>query len=98
MYIYTYLIVLSFFIEGLINCTDHMDFVSLRKKLLVCAAITPPVESFIDRYVSLHKKWLNAKYNLFTEKKAASGISELADLCPLCFNTMQPSVMPFFVP
>ena len=31
------------------DCTTHMDFVTLRKRLLVCSAATQSLENFITR-------------------------------------------------
>ena len=66
-----FLIILKYFyrnVPGLADCTDHMDYMTLKKRLLVCMSLRPTVENFIDRFIILHKKWSRYRWPKISKK------------------------------
>ena len=45
---------------------DHVDYVTIKKRIQVCTSITPTLDKLIDRYFTLYKKWSNQRFvNIF---------------------------------
>lgn len=65
---------------------EHLDFTALRKRLQVCISCVPTVERFVQRYLSLHKKWSVNRLGSFVNRGQVGGPSDSANLCPLCNN------------
>ena len=41
---------------------DHVDYVTIKKRIQVCTTITPTLDKLIDRYFTLYKKWSNQRF------------------------------------
>ncbi len=41
---------------------DHVDYVTIKKRIQVCTSITPTLDKLIDRYFTLYKKWSNQRF------------------------------------
>jgi len=68
------------------DCSEHMDFTTLRRRLLVCISNTPPLERLITRYSKMHSTWTQSRAKMFTVRNQVGGDSDTSYTCPLCCN------------
>jgi hypothetical protein len=47
----------ALYLLGFINCSEHMDFATVRKTIFGCLSVAPAVEHFMSRYSEMHRKW-----------------------------------------
>lgn len=72
------------FVEG----SGHVDFITLRKRMQVCIALTPSIERLCDRYAHMYKKWSNYRLNWFADRRMTGGTADSFNSCPLCFQSI----------
>ena len=78
-------------LKGLAGCTAHMDFVSLRKRLMVCVSATQTLDNFVVRYTAMHKKWVYNRFAMYANpstQNRSSGERDSSSLCPLCSSDL----------
>ena len=75
-------------LKSLAEGSMHMEFTTLRRRLLVCVTAMKTLRNFVERYITMHKRWIYNRFRLFANKKAGtpSGELESSSLCPLCSN------------
>lgn len=71
-------------LKDFVNGAGHIDFVTLKKRVQVCAAICPSVEKVIDKYFSLYKRWSQSRLKHFNEHKLTGGDADSSTTCVLC--------------
>lgn len=75
-------------LKSFVDGSAHMDFVTLRKRLQVCVALTPSLEKLNDKYNQMYMKWSKFRLNWFTERKLTGGSADNFSSCPLCFTRL----------
>lgn len=67
-----------------INGTDHVDFVTIKKRIQVCTSIAPTIDKLLDRYFTLYKKWSNQRLKFFGDRNLTGGSADANNCCALC--------------
>jgi len=63
---------------------DHVDFVTIKKRIQVCTSITPTIDKLVDRYFTLYKKWSNQRLKFFSQRNLTGGSADANNCCALC--------------
>jgi hypothetical protein len=75
--------VLSTF-QGFVNCVEHLDFPTVRKRLKQCLSQLPVVDRFVCRYDSLHKRWTQKRMGMYLDRGLGGSSADDAFICPIC--------------
>ena len=71
-------------LKGFTDCSTHVDYATLRKRLNVCINSLPTLDRFISKFVTLHKKWSQRRLGIFMEKGLVGNTADSAHVCPMC--------------
>ena len=71
-------------IKPVTDGSEHMDFPTLRRRLLVCVECLPNLSRLISKYIQLYNKWTADRLKLFTRRHLSGGNADDALICPLC--------------
>ncbi len=71
-------------LKGFADCSTHVDYATLRKRLNVCINALPTLDRFINKFVTLHKKWSQRRLGIFMEKGLVGNAADNAHVCPMC--------------
>lgn len=69
--------------------TEHIDFITLRRRLQVCLTTTPVIDRFVFKYDLLHKQWLQHRLKLFSTRNMTGGNADNTLICPICHVSSQ---------
>ena len=75
-------------LRAFVDGKEHMDFITLRKRLQVCVTIAPGIEKLCDKYGQMYGKWSKFRLNWFAERKLTGGAADNFGSCPLCFTRL----------
>lgn len=53
------------------ECKSHLDFVDLRRRLLVCVSSAPYIERFLASFNTMHSQWRKRRLTLFERRAIA---------------------------
>eukprot|EP01041_Mallomonas_annulata_P001642 gene1642-3181_t len=67
-----------------VDASDHVDFLTLRKRLQVCVTCVPAIHRLVTRYLALHAKWTKDRYHFFDQIRHSRGDINVSTICPLC--------------
>lgn len=73
-------------LKGFVDGSQHMDFITLRKRLQVCVVCVPSVEKLLTQYGVYYKKWAVQRMNWFQTRNMVGGSAESFNYCALCFH------------
>lgn len=71
-------------LKGFADCSTHVDYATLRKRLNVCINSLPTLDRFISKFIALHKKWSQRRLGIFMEKGLVGNAADSAHVCPMC--------------
>lgn len=71
-------------LRGFANCSEHIDFATVRKRLNVCISTVPVMERFVQRFGHLHSKWTQTRLAIFKNRHQTGGDADGSHTCPLC--------------
>jgi len=71
-------------LKKMLGGKEHVDFVTLKSRVQVCATMCPAVEKLLDRYFYLYKRWSEDRLAVFRTRRLTGGSSDAAALCALC--------------
>ena len=70
--------------KGVADCKEHLNFESLRQRLLACLSTVPALERFLHKFHKMHGKWTEGRFRIFSTRNQAGGDGDSAHTCPLC--------------
>ena len=71
-------------LQGIAMCKEHVDFLDLRQRILVCLTNLPPMERLLFKFNKMHSKWTKSRYDVFSSRDQAGGDADATLTCPLC--------------
>lgn len=74
------------FADGNLN---HIDFVTLRKRIQVCIICLPGIDRMLNYYSQTYTKWTQYRNNWFASRKLTGGSADGLQTCPLCYHSLQ---------
>jgi cell division septum initiation protein DivIVA len=69
------------------NANEHMDFITLQRRLQVCLTAIPSIDRFIHKYEVLHQSWLHHRFRLFSQRGLNGGDADSSNFCPICHTS-----------
>lgn len=77
-------------LKGFANCSEHVDFMTVKKRIAICVGIAPTLERFLQKYGALHKKWAANRLGQFNRRNLTGGDADNSQACPLCNTDCRP--------
>jgi hypothetical protein len=71
-------------LRGVAECKEHLDFSSLRRRILVCIANVPSLERLLAKFSRMHSSWTQSRAKVFSSRNQAGGDADTSYACPLC--------------
>jgi hypothetical protein len=71
-------------LKGFVNCAEHVDFPTVRKRLKQCLSYIPVVERFVSRYDMLHKRWTSKRMGTYLDRGLGGSAADSSFICPIC--------------
>ena len=65
---------------------EHVDFMTLKKRIQVCVTLCPSIEKLLDKYFQLYKKWSASRLHAFKDRNLTGGAADVQQTCPCCFQ------------
>ena len=63
---------------------EHVDFSSLRQRILICLTTSNAIDKFLSRYSKMHAAWTQSRARMFTVRSQTGGEADNSYTCPLC--------------
>ena len=68
--------------------TNHIDFVTMKKRIQVCIVCIPGVEKLLNNYNTIYSRWSTYRNNWFAARNLTGGSADSLAACPLCYNDL----------
>jgi hypothetical protein len=76
-------------LKKFITSSEHIDFITLRRRLQVCLTTLPVIDRFVNKYEVLYKQWIQHRLKIFSTRNLTGGSADSTLFCPICHISSQ---------